>query len=293
MNVCMTASAIFLCCGTLAQAQIAVPPSAPVAPTKEYVPPPEVKPFDTKSVNATPTPPPAPAAVVLPDLPYESLAKKDANGNLPALSEPVEWAALRVNPTITEQADKDRVKQIIADRLRQYQTIVIENIDFMHQIDAGLLEKIDVTSANAKADMIKVKLLAGKGTLVKALKESHALNEVQIKFNQKIADERVKAEYASPTKSDNPEQARKDTAGSVGSSVLRQAVAEAMHARRALFITAAGKIGDLGAKFGMGSDHIKAISSATTDDAKFAAVLAGVKEMPVEKQREFLTAALR
>ncbi len=291
MNARLTATALFLCCGTLAQAQIAVPPSAPVAPTKEFVPPPPTKPFDTGAVKATPTPPPAPAAVVLPDLPYDSLAKKDANGNLPVLTEPIDWAALRVNPTITEAADKDRVKQILADRLKQYQTIVIENIDFMHMIDDGLLEKIDVIGAGAKADMVKVKALAGKGALAKVLKETHALTELQISFSKKIADERTKAEYALGARSDNPEQAKKDNAANVGKSVLRQAVAEATHARRLLFVTAAGKTADLGPKFAMGSDYVKAIVDAKNDEAKFAAVLAGIKSMPVEKQREFLKAA--
>lgn len=290
MNARLTATAIFLCCGAVAQAQIAVPPSAPVAPTKEFVPPPAPKPFDTGAVKATPTPPPAPAPVVLPDLPYDSLAKKDANGNLPVLTEPIDWAALRVNPTITEAADKERVKQILADRLKQYQTIVIENIDFMHMIDDGLLERIDVIGAGAKADMVKVKALAGKGALAKVLKETHALTEVQISFSKKIVDERTKAEYALGTRSDNPEQAKKDNAANVGKSVLRQAVAEATHARRLLFITAAGKAGELGPKFGMSTEHVKTITAANTDDAKFAAVLTGLKAMPVEKQREFLKA---
>ena len=292
MTLRLTASAIFLSCTAFAGAQVAVPPSAPVAPTKEFVPPPPpvMKPFDPKSVQASPTLLTGPAAVTLPDLPYESLAKRDASGNLPALTEPVEWAALRINPTITAEGDKERVKQILADRLKQYQTIVIESIDFMHQIDDGLLEKLDVTGAGAKADVIKVCALAGKGTLVKALKDSKVLTDIQIRFNQKISEERTKAEFAPAAKADNPEDQKKKNADGVGKSVLRQAVAEAMHARRVLFISAAGKMGELGPKFGFTSDQVKTISAAKTDDAKFEAVRSTLHAMPVEKQREFLMA---
>ena len=287
-------------CGS-ASAQIAVPPSDAIPPTKEYVPPapPVGKPFDPNS-QQQPTATPVSAAPVqqpLPELPYTSLAKRDEKGNLPVLSEPIEWAALRVNPTITTPEDKEKVAKILAERLKMYQAIAIDNIDFLKEIDGGMLDKIDVTSPQMKPNVIKIRALAGKSTLTKVMREEKSLTDVQIRFNEKITSERVKAEFdakpvATTGDKEKDKAAKEGTAKGTGNAVLRQAVSEALHARRLLFVGQAGKIAAAGEKFGMSAEGAKAIGAATTDDAKFEAVRKALDGMPADKQRELLKSVI-
>ncbi len=83
-------------------------------------------------------PPPSP----LPKLPYQSLLKKDAEGKVIPLTEPVTWAACRVNPTLSAE-DRARLEPVMAARKSECEDIVLRNLDLVESIDAGVLEKID------------------------------------------------------------------------------------------------------------------------------------------------------
>lgn len=117
------------------------PPSIPI-PARPATPPPAPRPTGQPLV-AQPMPRPAkPVREALPDVPFESIVKRDAQGNVLALSEPMELAALRATPTIDKNLF-EKITPYLNDRELTFERLAANNLDIVETIEAGFFERVN------------------------------------------------------------------------------------------------------------------------------------------------------
>lgn len=285
-----------------ASGQVVIPPTEARPATPEYVPPPPPpapKPFEgaQPSEGQPATPPPVVARPVeLPSLPYKSLAEKGADGKLAPLTEPIYIAALRVNPTVTDD-ERTKIEPYLKTRREAYEQIAIDNIDFLQEIDGGLIEKLNMADSNDAKKVQKIRALAGKGTLSAALRDAKLLSDVQIKFGDKIVKERNEAEIAElKAAAGGKEGDKKAAADVVTPHLLRQAVSESLLARRGLYLELANNLAKLEGSLGLDAAALgtlkSAVASAKDDASKIAAVQASFKGLNADQARAALKAVI-
>ncbi|MBU6414461.1 MAG: hypothetical protein KGS45_13440 [Planctomycetes bacterium] len=283
-----------------ASAQVVTPPTEGRAPTPAYVPPPPPptpKPFEgAQPSEAQPTTPPPAAPVTLPSLPYKSLAEKGADGKLVALTEPIYVAALRVNPTVTDD-ERSKIEPYLKTRRESYEQIAIDNIDFLQEIDNGLVDKLNMADPNDAKKVQKIRALAGKGTLSAALRDAKLLSETQIRFGDKIVKERNEAEIAElKAAAGSKEGDKKAAADVVTPHLMRQAVSESLMARRGLFLELANNLtkveGSLGLDAAAFGSLKTAVAAAKDDASKVAAVQGVFKGLNADQARAALKAVV-
>lgn len=281
-----------------ATAQVVTPPSEGRAPTPAYVPPPPPptpKPFEgAQPSESQPTPPPVVRPAELPNLPYKSLAEKGADGKLTPLTEPIYVAALRVNPTVTDD-ERSKIEPYLKTRHESYEQIAIDNIDFLQEIDGGLIEKLNMADPNDAKKVQKIRALAGKGTLSAALRDAKLLTDVQIKFGDKIVKERNEAEIAElKAAAGGKEGDKKAAADVVTPHLMRQAVSESLMARRGLYLELANNLAKVEGSLGLEAaalGSLKTAVSAAKDDAEKVAAVQGVfKGLSADQARNALKA---
>ncbi len=198
--------------------QVVTPPPAQVAPVDEHiekmpVPParPEAQPVEAQPVQAQPKQ----AQIVLPDLPFESLAQKDEAGNFKPLSEPIQLAALRVNPTIEDKAKFfEDIKPILAERSLNVQNVLVSNIDLLERVDDGVFERVDFKDAASIKQLLEVTKPflppAAPKSLLEELRDTGKLTPVQFAFtaNKIIRDYTLTINPAPTEGLDSTQQAR-------------------------------------------------------------------------------------
>jgi len=234
--------------------------------------------------------------VELPSLPYKSLAEKGPDGKLLPLTEPIYIAALRVNPAVTDD-ERSKIEPYLKTRREAYEQIAIDNIDFLQEIDGGLIDKLNMADSNDAKKVQKIRALAGKGTLSAALKEAHLLSEMQIKFGDKIVKERNEAEIAElKAASGKRGDDKKAAADVVTPHLLRQAVSESILARRGLYLELANNLpkleGSLGLDAGVLGTLKSGVAAAKDDASKVAAVHAAFKGLTPDQARTALKAVI-
>ncbi len=283
-----------------ASAQVVTPPTEGRAPTPAYVPPPPPpapKPFEgaQPSEGQPATPPPA-APITLPSLPYKSLAEKGTDGKLVPLTEPIYIAALRVNPTVTDD-ERKKIDPYLVTRRESYEQIAIDNIDFLQEIDNGLIEKLNMTDSNDAKKVQKIRALAGKGTLSAALRDAKLLTETQIRFGDKIVKERNEAEIAElKAAAGGKEGDKKAAADVVTPHLMRQAVSESLLARRGLYLELANNLSKIEGSLGLDAAALgslkSAVAAAKDDASKIAAVQGAFKGLNADQARAALKAVI-
>jgi hypothetical protein len=296
----MILASTLLAVGT-ASAQVVIPPTEGRPATPAYVPPPPPpppKPFEgaQPSEGQPATPPVVARPVELPSLPYKSLAEKGPDGKLLPLNEPIYIAALRVNPAVTDD-ERSKIEPYLKTRRESYEQIAIDNIDFLQEIDGGLIDRLNMADSNDAKKVQKIRALAGKGTLSAALKEAHLLSDMQIKFGDKIVKERNEAEIAElKAASGKNGDDKKAAADVVTPHLLRQAVSESILARRGLYLELANNLPKLESSLGLDAGVLGTLKSgvaAAKDDAsKVAAVHASFKGLTADQARTALKAVI-
>jgi hypothetical protein len=110
-------------------------------PGKEFTPPPAAEvPVQVETVQARPAPAPRRQVPEMPkDVDYAALVKRDAEGKLIPLTEPVHIAAMRVNPKLPA-GFVDSLGEYLADRRVRISHLLVANLDIVEQIDQGIFE---------------------------------------------------------------------------------------------------------------------------------------------------------
>lgn len=138
-------------------AQVATPPPGPKPAAPKYVPIEQPKPAApvTAQTPATAesdvrmggTDPMSPGATrgKLPPLKWRSLAQVDpTTGRIQQYDMPLDIAALKPNPTVAESRVVD-IMPVLSGRRYRMEQIVIDNLDFVIQVDNGLLDTLELT----------------------------------------------------------------------------------------------------------------------------------------------------
>lgn len=192
-------------CAAGVVAQIAPPPTEAPAPTKEYKPespilPPGTAPARPEVQRPTPTvTPTAPQArprpnetkPPLPDMPYEPLAKRNAEGKLIHLEEPATWLATRRNPTVTPE-DWVKLEPIFAARRLECERLGVKNLDVVERVLAGEADRVkaqDGKEAVRKVRDMLAPITPEGGDFSSRLGKDGHLSDVQARFSQKILGE--------------------------------------------------------------------------------------------------------
>ncbi len=139
-----TLASVLLAVGApAALGQVATPPPAEVKdPSKEFTPPPAVEvPVQPAQVEVRPAARPRAEPPKMPtDVDYNALIKRDAEGKLIALTEPVHIAAMRVN-TKLPAGFVDSLAEYLDDRRVRISHLLVANLDIVEQIDQGIFEQ--------------------------------------------------------------------------------------------------------------------------------------------------------
>jgi hypothetical protein len=190
------------------------PVVAPPPPRPDTVPqfnPQNVKPLDVAQPGAQTAPP----AVTLPDLPYTALAQKDEAGNYKPLTEPLQLAAMRVNPTIKE-GFLATIRPQLDDRRTAIESLLVANLDLIERVEDGLFESVDFSNRDTIRTLLDaVKPLshpAGPRPLGEDLVQKQIIDQTQRLFNDKIAREYTLAVVPAAT-SDAPAEVRGKRSG--------------------------------------------------------------------------------
>lgn len=215
----MATAAAFGCCGAALAQMVTPPPATTPDDTKDIVRYPAPAPvvpqrpenWEEMKARAQPILPPKktdPEAgftkdADLPKLEYTSLVVRDAQKRLMPLAEPVEMAALRVNPMLTpEFFTRPEVVAALAERSLVLRRLAVDNLDILEKIDEGMVEqtKIDkdkVVLANLRDTLRPVSVGNSDGQVKKLLVDLYdkkLLNGEQAGFARKIVKEHGKAE---------------------------------------------------------------------------------------------------
>lgn len=213
VGVAMAGAGLVLMAGQ-ARAQVVTPPPKDVAPADANIPkypatpappPPSASApagsapaFDPKNVQTLPsgnsriTPGQPQPAAPLPDLPYTPLAQKDEAGNFKPLTEPLQLAALRVNPMI-KQGFVASIRPQLEERRVAIESLLVANLDLIERVEDGLFESVDFSNRDTIRTLLDaVKPIthpAGPRPLGEDLAQKQLIDQTQRLFNDKIARE--------------------------------------------------------------------------------------------------------
>lgn len=287
--------------GAAASAQIVTPPPAEARPVDAFVPKPAVRPAApaqlTPQQMQAANPPPVRAKIqppTLPDLKWDSLVKRDGEGKLIPLAEPLDLAALRVNPMLKPDT-MDQVKPLLADRAAAFERLVIDNLDVVESVDGGMIEKGDYYSKEGLTKVVTaLKPLTGKSappTLTKELEERKILSPEEAAFNKKIMKEYQDATYPP----DKGPETRTPRSRAIIAIIQRASVEESMLTYERLAAEAGGRLGELAKSEGLdaaakaaltsAAGGVNAKSSAAEKSAAYKKATAG---LTLDQRREIL-----
>jgi hypothetical protein len=185
--VCLIASA------GAASAQVATPPPKANPETPAFtVPEPGPAP-----VRATPQPTrvtPDPLAESnqrgeVPPVPYKKIAILGADGKIVRFEVPLDYEALRNNPLYGE-SNLPRVMPMLVGRRYRMESVVIDNLDFVLQVENGLLDDMSVADTKKMKQIVDtVTPLVPPKSITQEMFDRGLLSPVQQRFNQKLLGE--------------------------------------------------------------------------------------------------------
>ncbi|MEL6330228.1 MAG: hypothetical protein AAFR38_11250 [Planctomycetota bacterium] len=174
-------------------AQVLVPPTKP-APKEEYVAPPLPERPQPTQAQRRPARPQQVDPKSLPDLPTASLtrplgAPEDYEGPLPRYTVNTHYLALERNPTISDE-DRTKIAEVLAQRTRRFETTIIENLEVVLDVDAGLIGEMTVADMEAMKGIVeRIQPIQLTPDLSQQLREGGALTPTQEGYNRKIIGE--------------------------------------------------------------------------------------------------------
>lgn len=278
----------------LAFGQMVTPPPAtqPTAPEFELAPPPAPPPpIEPPPVQtARPRTPREP----LPDLPYESLVKRDAAGALLPLNEPIEILALRRNPMLDDQT-RARVEEVLLERRTLAEQRVLEHFDLIRQIDEGAIERTDFSNRIAAQQVVAAfePLVAAPWVdLMRDLRGRNVLTSLQSRFNGRIVQEYLDAQLPAPDPQ-APDEEKIAWSATQLRSVYARSFDEHRVAYRALLMEIGKNLGVTAEELGLGAAGTSAAAAfrAASADAERRTIISTFMGTLTPEQRTKLLEA--
>lgn len=247
MNVKNMTAACVLMMGGLALGQVLTPPpEKPVTPP-EYVPsdvaPPAAPAVQPQLQPPMQLPPGRGQKVDVPDLPWKHW-ELDERGMSKALDEPLDFAALKRNPMVSEET-MQKLQPYLAERRGTFERLVAENADLVSRIEDGMLEKADTASKATLSPVIaQLKPITDPNapkSLGDELRARGLLSAEQAEFQSRIKKEYLKhAVEAVP--SDLPRDAQNASYLTMMLSIYRAQFDEIRSVYRGMLLDAAKNI---------------------------------------------------
>lgn len=292
-----------------ALAQLVTPPTEAPKKSESYVmppppPPTPVKSPETPNVGAPVISPPVEAKPApLENLPFKSLVVKGSDGKIFKLTEPVELAALKVNPVV-DDALRAKLQPAIAERNERFEKLVISNCDLVEKLGGDLLDNLDLTKREDLPKVLQylkpVTPPAAPQALGNELKRKNLINDTQKRWNDKIVKEyndaiqaEVKASQAAPAPGAN----KADAARGPLKAYLSQAIAEPIWVHHQLLNEVASRTDmvlagvDSAASAPIRSAVANLKPGASSEDRAHA-VSEAMKGLTIEQKRTILTRAV-
>ncbi|MDX2131621.1 MAG: hypothetical protein SFY69_06190 [Planctomycetota bacterium] len=293
-----------------AWSQLVTPPPAK-APTLEgripvVVAPPAPPPPPPTEVRSNPQPvraratPKRPPLRDLPDLKFTSLVQRDASGQLVLIThEPLEKAALRVNPTLPE-GFVDSLGDYFAERTAAFERIAINNLDIIEKVEQNFIENTNYNEKEAITLVVNtLKPLTPPSAPKKItddLEEKGKLEPTQAAFNIKVVREYQQARY--PERKEGATDAdKRANAWVIAKQASRYGVEESEIAYRGLIAEAAGKLPMLMDKIEMSEEHRDAARRAArgykdslSQDQKIKIWHDATSALSIDQRRQILRA---
>ncbi|GJQ28897.1 MAG: hypothetical protein HBSAPP03_07810 [Phycisphaerae bacterium] len=269
-KTCVLAAALFMTAGAAAQLITPPPPAKPdtPAPTQPAAEQPPAKVPDANQEKPPTTPPPTfdpskaipvqpkqpnpadlrPKLADLPDLPYTSLVQRDEHGEVILLKEPVELAALRVNPTLPDNYPS-HLTDYLEDRRLIFRRLAINNLDLLELVEEGFIENADYGKVDGIRKVVQtlspLDVPFAPARLTDDLQTKGMIDPTQAQFNMKIASEYHTAVFRSAkppagTPADSPR-----AKNLIAKTMRRFAVQESEFAYKAILCEAAGRLATL------------------------------------------------
>ena len=199
------------CLAGSAVAQVAPPPPPAADPAPEFTPPPMPRPrpqAPQRPQNAQATS--ATMTTDLPPIPYPPLytfcgTEDPRVDDVCTFDTNLHYLALRPNPTISPSMVQ-RIQPIIIARRARMESMVIDNLDVVEDIDGGLVTEISISDPVALQELLeRVTPLNPPSNLTQELQNRKILSGTQAKFSIKIISEyqKVYGEYLRRVDPDN------------------------------------------------------------------------------------------
>lgn len=281
-------------------AQVVVPPPADQATPDEFKlktpppppppPPPRATPPAPRNSNRA-----KPPEIPLPDLAYTSLVTKDASGKVTPITEPIDVAALKVNPMITDE-ERAAMADYLNERKAGFEKIVIDNLEILDQIENGLFETTDWSSNESFSPVVRaIKPLmppnAPKPVTVE-LEQRQMLNIQQKAFNAKIAKEYRDAFAIPRPPAGAPAEDVKDHTRRSIAAAMRDAVDESVQTYHNLTREAAARVPAILPSLGLdasiaadASARANAVLKASDEAAQMQAMRDLLRILPADKRK--------
>ncbi len=282
-----------------ALAQVVTPPPADQGTPDEFKlkspppapPPPPPRPAPPAPRNNRPKP----VDIPLPDLTYKSLVTKDAAGKVTVLTEPVDIAALKVNPMVTDE-ERAKMADYLKERKAAFEKVVIENLEILDQIENGLLETTDWAARDSFSPVVQAtKPLMPPNApkpLTVELEQRQMMNIQQKAFNAKVAKEYRDAVSIPRPPAGAPDDEVKDHQRRVIASAMRDALDESLQTYHALMNEASGHVAQILPTLGLdasvaaeASTRANALLKAADPAAKMQAMRDLVRTLPADKRK--------
>lgn len=270
------------------------PASAPKIDADIPKPPPPPPMSEPIQVNTAPKAKPAPPEV-LPDLPLrEPLIVRDDAGALRPLKDPIDLAALRVNPHITPET-LEKILPIAASRKDTFEKLVVANLDLVEQIEGGAFEKANLEAKDAMKKLLDMsnplRHPAAPKRLPDVLQDQGVITRAQAAYNAKIANDYSRASVPAGS---GAELAKRSLV-----AMYKQSVDEPLFAYRALCVETTARLEAALAKTTL-DQSVKAtlmaagkkVGANATDAQRLEAYKAMTAGLSVEQRRQLLNGTI-
>lgn len=274
-----------------ASAQLVLPPTEAPKPSDPFKIP--ARPASPGPMVDRPAPPKA--TETLPDLPFEKFWL-DGEGKLKTLTEPADYAAVRVNPMLDDAA-RAKIMPVLEERRARLEKSIVENLDLIEAVDGGLLDRINL--ADRASDDMKLLNASIKALRLKPLttdiKERGIASAQAMKFHDKIVTEYTKVLMDPNMKKQADKEAKREAVGKIG-NMLKVAWDESTHAYHGLLNETVSRFGEVAGKAGLAGEGLSALEKAfkglPSDGGRIQAIKDAMGTLAMDQRRALLRATL-
>jgi hypothetical protein len=251
------------------------PPASNPDPNKDIpkAPPPPPAPVQQPSQEAPSLPPPKVAKAQkepIPNVPFKEW-EKDAKGNIIPLTEPLELAALRRNPLVTTDA-MAKIDAYYPERHKAMERIVIENLDLVERMDAGLFERTKFSDKEQVRVVVETTKPLTTMSLATELKNRQIIDDKAFGVNSRITTAYTKAQLPPKDPKATGDAKKGGDLDSLG-AIYKQGYVEHLWTYNELLVKAAGEAG---------------VKGDMPKEAKIKAVKEALAKMSVDQRKDLL-----